>query len=564
MSRRNRNTETPPQAPDSELYRGPDPVGTFDFGAPLTDLFDTDPAITAAAAPTELLTHSPNAAPITRLASSEPEEDPWSPSFDDHVPPPAAQRSAAVPTPPAPRATPDRAQAEADDAVPVAPASVGRFSRRRMPAVDATPASTAQNTDQDRPTAPEVDPAEAAAEPDEAWRLMLEDGTGRGRRRSTTPKAVAVTSLEQSSGRAFLAKLSGTDDLGAQLAARKAGRTARKTGVAPLPPAEPSRSGEQPEIKSAAAAAWQVLSPRTGLRESWPVRARRWSGQALVVVALLAGVITISNGILNWIRPAHVAAAAAPTAPDVVLSGVAETVALDYLTWNATDQSQGAAGGLRAAALTRIGLPDGSADGWQNTGAETAQSAAVIGLTHIDPTHAAALVRVQLQPAAPTAAKAGATATPVAATWVSLAVALNIDGEHAALGATPALLGSLPDTIPLSVGNTTVDTTFTQATTETVNALMSAYGTGNLQFVRGSGTTFTGLNGAATLQSVLSWQATTPPPGADPTLRDGDVTVAWTLPGSAGVLTSRYHLQLIQQADRWLLQSITPETKDNP
>jgi hypothetical protein len=61
-----------------------------------------------------------------------------------------------------------------------------------------------------------------------------------------------------------------------------------------------------------------------------------------------------------------------------------------------------------------------------------------------------------------------------------------------------------------------------------------------------------------TTGQVQSWRMARAGTGDDPSLRTGDVTVLWTLPGGAGRLRSSYRIQLVQREDRWLLQQITP------
>ena len=89
-------------------------------------------------------------------------------------------------------------------------------------------------------------------------------------------------------------------------------------------------------------------------------------------------------------------------------------------------------------------------------------------------------------------------------------------------------------------------------------ATRTAYGTGDLEFVRGPGSSFTGLAGMVAGGQVLSWRMAKLVTGADPSLRAGDVTVLWSLPGGAGQLRSSYRILLTQRENRWLLQEITP------
>ena len=97
-----------------------------------------------------------------------------------------------------------------------------------------------------------------------------------------------------------------------------------------------------------------------------------------------------------------------------------------------------------------------------------------------------------------------------------------------------------------------------RATADTVSKLITAYGSGDLEFVRGPGSSFTGLAGMVTGGQVLSWRMAKARGRGDPSLRAGDVTVLWTLPGGAGQLRCSYRILLAQRENRWLLQQITP------
>ena len=102
------------------------------------------------------------------------------------------------------------------------------------------------------------------------------------------------------------------------------------------------------------------------------------------------------------------------------------------------------------------------------------------------------------------------------------------------------------------------DTDTGRVTADTVGKLITAYGSGDLEFVRGPDSTFTGLGGTVTGGQVQSWRMAKIGTGDDPSLRSGDVTVLWSLPDGAGQLRSSYRIQLAQRENRWLLQAITP------
>ena len=102
------------------------------------------------------------------------------------------------------------------------------------------------------------------------------------------------------------------------------------------------------------------------------------------------------------------------------------------------------------------------------------------------------------------------------------------------------------------------DTDTGRATADTVGKLIAAYGSGDLEFVRGPGSPFAGLAGTVSGGQVQSWRMARIGAGDDPSLRSGDVTVLWSLRGGAGQLRCSYRIQLVERENRWLLQEITP------
>ena len=147
--------------------------------------------------------------------------------------------------------------------------------------------------------------------------------------------------------------------------------------------------------------------------------------------------------------------------------------------------------------------------------------------------------------------------------WLTVAVPVALRGPRILLTAPPALVGAAP-TQALGAAVRVAsdeDTDDGRATAETVSKLITAYGTGDLEFVRGPGSNYLGLAGMVTAGQVRSWRMAKVSPGGDPSLRSGDVTVLWTLPGGAGQLNCSYRIQLAQRENRWLLQQIAPATE---
>jgi hypothetical protein len=141
-----------------------------------------------------------------------------------------------------------------------------------------------------------------------------------------------------------------------------------------------------------------------------------------------------------------------------------------------------------------------------------------------------------------------------------LAVPVSVSGSRILVTAPPAIVGSLPDWAqgPAVATAADEDTETGRATADTVNKLIDAYRSGDLEFARGPGSTFTGLGGIVTNGQVQGWRMAKVRVGDDPSLRSGDVTVLWTLPDGAGQLRCSYRMQLAERENRWLLQQITP------
>ncbi|OLF07076.1 hypothetical protein BU204_35790 [Actinophytocola xanthii] len=127
------------------------------------------------------------------------------------------------------------------------------------------------------------------------------------------------------------------------------------------------------------------------------------------------------------------------------------------------------------------------------------------------------------------------------------------------------------------------DVEFARDTRDTAETLLRAYGTGELQYARAVGTTFRGLDNAASLNDVTAWRVRNDDSadsagGAaetgddDAPVRVGDVTVIWELSGGAGTLRCTYRLELRNDSadnttdngrsgERWYLASIGVPTE---
>ena len=261
------------------------------------------------------------------------------------------------------------------------------------------------------------------------------------------------------------------------------------------------------------------------------------------------------------VDPVPVLVAAAPRVSDVQFAGAAQAAVFDYLSWDAA-----APRARRTTDLDRLGLKGAVNDGWDGSGRLMVENAVAVAVLRISEDQA--VVTVQARAAASTPADAisgytnaaGAPGPSADALWLTVAVPVALRGARIAPTAPPAVVGSPPTQ---ALGPTVQragdeDSEAGRATADTVGKLIAAYGSGDLEFVRGPGSTFEGLAGMMTTGLVQSWRMARIGTADDPSLRIGDVTVLWTLPNGAGRLRSSYRLQLVQRENRWLLLQITP------
>lgn len=350
------------------------------------------------------------------------------------------------------------------------------------------------------------------------------------------------TSLPSSGPYAALSKVSGLQNLGRHLTARRARRTASTTAVSPKVPG-----------------VWDF--PRREGAGSFYGRARRWAVLASVVMLLVVGAVTVVGRVMAMVDPMPVLAEAAPRVSDVQFAGAAEAAVFDYLSWDVAAPRD-----RRTTDLDRSGLNGAINDGWDGSGRLMVQNAVAVAVLRISDDQA--VVTVQARAAASTPADAisgytnaaGAPGPAADALWLTVAVPVALRGARIAPTAPPAVVGSPPTQAlgPAVRAAGDEDSEAGRATADTVGKLIAAYGSGDLEFVRGPGSTFDGLAGMVTAGQVQSWRMARIGSGGDPSLRAGDVTVLWTLPGGAGRLRCSYRVQLVQLESRWLLQQITP------
>jgi Conjugative transposon protein TcpC len=365
------------------------------------------------------------------------------------------------------------------------------------------------------------------------------------------------------------------------------------------------RPGTTQGSLGAPASAWDVLSvPR---REPVWVRLRRAGVLVVAVVVVAVGVLTITGQVLEWMSPATAPARRAEVS-DAEFAAAATPFAVDYLSWAESDPQS------RQSALARSAAPDTTVDGWGGTGRQWADSPTAIGVTRVNGGGERAVVTVRVrvtpftttdttsdtpastpQPSPPTpepgpspdstpaeqegVPNVASGSVPQGPGWtagvprwltVAVPVAAGRDGR-VVVTAVPALVGSPQPSAHVPSpreGAAEEDARFARDTREVITTLMRAYGSGELQYARAEGTSFSGLNNAVELVDVLSWRvhasnATDMSGGAggggEDRVRVGGVTVMWSLSGGAGMLRCTYRVEL--RADdggrgRWYLASI--------
>jgi hypothetical protein len=292
---------------------------------------------------------------------------------------------------------------------------------------------------------------------------------------------------------------------------------------------------------------------------SFYVLARRWVVLALAAMLLVVGGVTVAGRVVSMVDPAPVVFAAAPRVSDLQFAGAAQAAVLDYLSWDAT-----APRSARAPALSRWGVSGALTDGWDGSGRLYAENAVPIAVLRLSDESAVVTVQARKTTSTPhptaTPVPVGAAQPADSPSWIAVAVPVAVRGSRVMLTAPPALVGAPPVQALGAAVRTAADedTEASRVTAATVHKLISAYGSGDLEFVRGPGSTFMGLAGMVTGGQVLSWRMAKAAAGSDPSLRAGDVTVLWELPDGAGQLRCSYRVLLVQLENRWLLQQITP------
>ena len=322
----------------------------------------------------------------------------------------------------------------------------------------------------------------------------------------------------------------------------------------------PHEAPERTRNGSFTEGAWCVGVPASSQASSFYAGARRWVGLAVAVMLIVVGTVTVVSRVVAMVDPAPVVVAPAPRVTDVQFAGVAQAAVLDYLSWN-----ESAPRAERTAALSRWGLGGAVSDGWDGSGQLNVENSVAIAVLRTTDDRAVVTIQARTTPSLPTQVATPATNSPNSPgadskTWLTVAVPVALRGSRIVLTAPPALVGSPPVQAPgVAVsGAVDEDTDAGRATADTVGKVITAYGSGDLEFVRGPGSIFAGLAGMVTGGQVQSWRMAKIGTRDDPSLRSGDVTVLWSLAGGAGQLRSSYRIQLAQRENRWLLQEITP------
>ncbi|WP_447002366.1 hypothetical protein ACRAKI_21830 [Saccharothrix isguenensis] len=329
-----------------------------------------------------------------------------------------------------------------------------------------------------------------------------------------------------------------------------------------------------------------------GVREPWWTRARRLALLTAITVLTVLGAVDVTVTVAGLLRPST--STSTPGVADEVLDGVAEGVAVDYLSWDARERER------REQVLRRWASPGREVDGWDGQGRQSADSAAVLGRVRQGNDQAVVTVRVRVVPYAPAEDRGSSeqpptqppseesgSSSPTAgsgipaaepapadlpgwraypARWLVVAVPLAEHDGRLVLTASPALIGEPGTAVPESVppGQTVSDDRFTRDTRTAVESFMDAFATGDLDFVRAPRARIASLQGAATLVELRQWRGMQASPGAPPDQRVGVATAVWRVAENAGQLICTYRLSLHRQDDRWLLAGIDIDTGKAP
>ena len=355
----------------------------------------------------------------------------------------------------------------------------------------------------------------------------------------------------------------GLGDRGPLAPTRQSGLGAVKARASGLPKVRrllsARRMGRGREELTTAGGTWDI--PRQHWAGSFCGQMRRWLMLAAAVMLLLVGAVTVVGRVVAMVDRAPLTTASVQRVSDLQFAGAAQAAALDYLSWDA-DASRTA----RSAALVRWGFAGAVTDGWDGFGRLRIENTVAIAVLRLPDDRAVVTVQARTAPPEPAPATTPTTTTSTlsglagSASWLTVAVPVAVRGPRVVITASPALVGSPPGQ---ALGQAVVaaadeDTETGRVTAGTVQKLITAYGSGDLEFMRGPGSEFTGLAGMVTGAQVESWRMAKVSAGGDPAVRAGDVTVLWTLGGGAGQLRCGYRIVLVQQENRWLLQEITP------
>ncbi|CRK59297.1 SLV.18 [Alloactinosynnema sp. L-07] len=267
---------------------------------------------------------------------------------------------------------------------------------------------------------------------------------------------------------------------------------------------------------------------------------------------MLVGAASMIDSVRTWLRPDPIAER---QVDPVGFAGTATVAATDYFAWDQEDKPS------RTTALDRIAEPGADIDGWNGAGKQRVDGVAVLDVNRFARELAVVTVQVHVipftKPAAPSqpgGLKASWTALP--ARWLTAAIPVrSLPGGRFALSGRPALVGQGHSA---DLGNDAAteppDADFSADTTVVVSKLLTAYGTGDLEFVRAAGAGFLGLDGAAELAELDEWRVA---PKADNSgVRIGTATVRWRLPGDA-TLACTYRIAISDRDGIWLLSAIT-------
>jgi hypothetical protein len=270
---------------------------------------------------------------------------------------------------------------------------------------------------------------------------------------------------------------------------------------------------------------------------------RRWvrGTQALVAAA---AVVTLFVGVRTMFVPSPAGSVPySATFPQALAVSTAERFAEAYYTWDESD-TQAHAEGLADVAVA--GLPRQA--GWDGTGKSEAGSAAALGFSIVDASHALVTVVVPVTEytGSPGSWREGDTEQR------ALSVPVQVVGPRTWVSGLPAAVGvpSAPQGTPAAA--LPQDAATTSATRPVVAAFFLALERSGAVLAGPTAERAPGLDGSLAFERLRSWSVQR----TDDATKTGTAVVQWETPGGAS-LEQQYRVVVTHDGDTWSVSAVT-------